>query len=214
MDDLEKLEDWVTPILARLSVSERIRLARTVARELRAVQRENIKGQMNPDGSAWEKRKNTAQQNKNKPIRFIYKKRDGEVREVQMRSWRREGVGIIGYELHAGGVRTLRSAGIIKSLATSGMQGGSGKPTTKHIRRKLFERIGSKLSASGTPNVAEVFFGGATDRIARVHHFGRIDRVKPGGPEYKYPERQLLGLSQEQFDRVRDLVLNHISGKG
>ena len=211
MDDLEKLEDWVTPLIARLSVGERLRLARTIARELRTVQRQNIKAQKNPEGSAWEKRKNTAQQNKNKPIRFIYKKRDGEVREVQMRSWRREGGGIIGYELQAGGVRTLRSEGILKSLATSGMAGGSGKPTTKTIRRKLFERIGNKLKATGTPGVAEVFFGGGSDRLARIHHFGLRDKVKPGGPEYDYPARPLLGITDAQMERVRDMLLQHLS---
>lgn len=212
MDDLQRLEDWVAPLLARLSVGERMRLTRKVARELRAMQQQNIKAQKSPDGSAWEKRKNTAQQNKNKPIRFIYKKRDGEVREVQMRSWRREGGGIIGYELQAGGVRTLRQEGIIRSLSTSGMGGGSGKPTRKTIRRKLFERIGNKLKATGTPGVAEVFFGGGSDRLARIHHFGLRDKVKPGGPDYDYPARPLLGITDAQLDRVRDLLLSHLTG--
>ena len=36
MDELNQLEDWVTPLLAKLSGPEQRALARTVARELRA----------------------------------------------------------------------------------------------------------------------------------------------------------------------------------
>ena len=39
MDDLQRLEGWVTPLLAKLSGPEQRALARTVARELRAGKR-------------------------------------------------------------------------------------------------------------------------------------------------------------------------------
>lgn len=51
--DLQALESWVEPLIAKLGPAERRRLARHVARELRISQRERIKAQQNPDGSAY-----------------------------------------------------------------------------------------------------------------------------------------------------------------
>ncbi|WP_417329571.1 phage virion morphogenesis protein [Halomonas cupida] len=56
-DDLQALEDWAAPLLARLEAKERRQLARTIARDLRRSQRERIKAQRNPDGSAFAPRK-------------------------------------------------------------------------------------------------------------------------------------------------------------
>ena len=33
--------------------------------------------------------------------------------------------------------------------------------------------------------------------IALVHHYGLLDKVSPNGPTVKYPERQLLGISED-----------------
>lgn len=55
--DLEQLEDWVGPLLARLEPKQRRQLARRVATTLRQNQRERIKAQENPDGSAFTPRK-------------------------------------------------------------------------------------------------------------------------------------------------------------
>jgi phage virion morphogenesis protein len=55
-DDLEALERWVEPLIAKLGPAERRRLARQVARDLRISQRERIKAQQNPDGSAYQPR--------------------------------------------------------------------------------------------------------------------------------------------------------------
>lgn len=55
--DLQALEDWVQPLIAKLKPAERRQLARTLARELRKSQRERIARQDNPDGSPFEPRK-------------------------------------------------------------------------------------------------------------------------------------------------------------
>ena len=57
MDELQRLEDWVTPLLAKLSGPEQRALARTVARELRAGNVEHMRAQQAPDGTGWEPRK-------------------------------------------------------------------------------------------------------------------------------------------------------------
>ncbi|SDJ41476.1 phage virion morphogenesis protein [Billgrantia gudaonensis] len=55
-DDLRALEDWVDPLLERIEPRERARLARQIARQLRINQRQRIKAQQNPDGTAYEPR--------------------------------------------------------------------------------------------------------------------------------------------------------------
>ncbi|SHF00431.1 phage virion morphogenesis (putative tail completion) protein [Modicisalibacter ilicicola DSM 19980] len=57
MDDLDALADWVAPLLAKVEPKQRRALARKVARDLRRSQRERIKAQQNPDGTAYAPRK-------------------------------------------------------------------------------------------------------------------------------------------------------------
>lgn len=57
MDDLDRLETWAAPLLAKLSAAERRALARTVARDLRRDNAANMRAQRGPDGAAWEPRK-------------------------------------------------------------------------------------------------------------------------------------------------------------
>lgn len=64
-------------------------------------------------------------------------------------------------------------------------------------------RSPAKLKAKGTPTEAAV---GMAQRIARVHHFGREDKVNRGGPVYRYPVRELLGVTDKQVERVRGLL--------
>ncbi|SFU80190.1 phage virion morphogenesis protein [Halomonas korlensis] len=56
-DDLDALESWAAPLLARLQPGERRKLARDIARELRKRQAARIKRQENPDGSPFAPRK-------------------------------------------------------------------------------------------------------------------------------------------------------------
>lgn len=56
-NDLEALEDWAAPLLARLEDSQRRQLARRLATELRRSQRDRIRRQHNPDGTPYEPRR-------------------------------------------------------------------------------------------------------------------------------------------------------------
>ena len=153
-DHLQRLEDWVAPLLDRMSPAERRGLARAVARDLRAANVDTMRAQTAPDGSAWEPRKNKLRDERGR-IRQKAKAQDMFVR--------------------------LRAA--------------------KHLK------------AQATPSEAMVAFAGRSERIARVHQFGLEDRVKPGGPTYHYPVRELLGITDAPVERVRELVLSHLSGK-
>lgn len=55
-DELQQLEEWLTPLINKLSPKERRILAREVARDLRITNRERIKAQTNPDGTPFEPR--------------------------------------------------------------------------------------------------------------------------------------------------------------
>lgn len=56
-DQLQILEDWVAPLLARMTPAESRRLALAMAREMRAHQQRTLAAQTAPDGSAWAPRK-------------------------------------------------------------------------------------------------------------------------------------------------------------
>ncbi len=72
-------------------------------------------------------------------------------------------------------------------------------------------RTARHLKAEGTSEAAIVGFMGRTARIARIHHDGLADEVTAGGPVYRYPTRELLGISDNNVERVRDLLLAHLS---
>lgn len=57
MDDLQQLEEWVGPLLERLSPASRGRLARKIGMELRRSTSARIARQQSPDGSAYVPRK-------------------------------------------------------------------------------------------------------------------------------------------------------------
>lgn len=57
VNDLRQLEEWLQPLLARLSAVERGRVARAIGTRLRRNQTARIKSQLNPDGTAFAPRK-------------------------------------------------------------------------------------------------------------------------------------------------------------
>lgn len=59
MDDLTRLENWVSPLLERITPAARKQLARKVGIALRKSQQQRIKLQKNIDGSAYAKRRST-----------------------------------------------------------------------------------------------------------------------------------------------------------
>jgi phage virion morphogenesis protein len=54
-------------------------------------------------------------------------------------------------------------------------------------------------------------FSGRVARVARVHQFGESERVAPGGVEYKYPTRVLLGFKDTDHSMIQDILLKHIA---
>lgn len=147
-DDLQTLEEWAAPLLARLEAKERRRLARAVARDLRRSQRERIKAQQNPDGTPYAPRK------------------------PQLRA-------------QAGAIR----------------------------RKTMFTKLRTAkyLKAKASADSAEVGFVGRIAQIARVHQLGLRARVDRDGPQYDYPQRQLLGFTDQDRELIQDSLLRHLS---
>lgn len=209
MAELERLETWLNPLLQRLSDTQRTRLAREIARDLRTVNAANIRAQRGPDGSRWESRKQ--QRTAATPIRWLYQARDGHKRELEMSSYRFEGDRIVGYDKEAGGIRTMLKAGLLRKLSP---QYGSGPTAAQRRRAQLMMRgMVKKLQASAQGSNAVVQFLGRTERIARIHHLGLRDKVQPGGPEYDYPERALLGFPAGFEDQLQARILQHLAGR-
>ncbi|MBS0501111.1 MAG: phage virion morphogenesis protein [Proteobacteria bacterium] len=153
MAELDRLEHWLAPLLAQLQPQQVNRLAREVARELRALNSAAIRAQQGPDGQAWEPRKK------------------------QLRDAR-------------GKIKAQRQQAMFIKL-----------------------RNASHLKAQAQGASAVVQFVGRTERIARVHHFGLRDRVKPGGPDYDYPARPLLGFAEGFEERLKERILAHLSAR-
>lgn len=152
MDELDRLEHWLAPLLARLQPQQVRRLAREVARELRSLNSAAMRQQRGPDGQAWAPRKKQLRNAKGK-------------------------------------IRAKREQAMFTKLRSA-----------RHL----------KAQAQGTSAVVQ--FSGRAERIARVHHLGLRDRVRPGGPEYDYPARALLGIPPAFEERLKDRILAHLAG--
>lgn len=68
-DELQQLEEWVTPLLKRLSATERRKVTRALATQIRRNQQQRMKKQEAPDGSKWAPRKSQSLRNKRGQVR-------------------------------------------------------------------------------------------------------------------------------------------------
>lgn len=74
MDNLQKVDDWLTALLANLEPAARGRMMRELAQQLRRNQQNNIRLQRNPDGTGYEPRRVTARTKKGRIKRQMFAK--------------------------------------------------------------------------------------------------------------------------------------------
>lgn len=81
------------------------------------------------------------------------------------------------------------------------------------IKRTMFQKLRTSryMKASGRNDAAVVEFTGKVQRIAQIHQLGLKDRPNPHAQDVQYPERQLLGFSQEDKKLVETLIIKHLS---
>lgn len=72
MDELQKVDAWLTALLANLEPAARKRMMRELAQQLRRTQQNNIRLQRNPDGTGYEPRRVTARTKKGRIKRQMF----------------------------------------------------------------------------------------------------------------------------------------------
>jgi len=117
--------------------------------------------------------------------------------------------------------RELRQRNTRRMRAQQGPD-GAGWPARKTSKRKgaktgpMMRGLASArwLRASATPAAAEVGFSGRAGRIASIHHYGQRAPVNwPRGPNYDYPARALLGISDDDLVKLRGMILAQATGR-
>lgn len=209
--NLQALEQWAASLLQRLTPAQRQRLLRDVAQHLRRTTENNMRRQQGPDGQNWEKR-SKKRTTSNKPQRYVYKAKDGHIRELEMSSYVYDERGQVGYDKEAGGIRTMLGTGKLRKLHPQHGSGG-GKPKEKVA--PLFDKLRRPrwLKAKAQGNAAVVEFAGKAQRIAAVHHFGRRDRVS-AGRMHTYSARPLLGITDAERKKIQDMIVHHLHSGG
>ncbi|ARD58973.1 phage virion morphogenesis protein [Kosakonia radicincitans DSM 16656] len=81
------------------------------------------------------------------------------------------------------------------------------------IKREMFAKLRTNryMKASGDDSAAVVEFTGKVQRIAQVHQYGLKDRPGRNSAETQYPERPLLGFSEEDCSLVENMILIKLS---
>lgn len=80
------------------------------------------------------------------------------------------------------------------------------------IKRQMFAKVRTTkyLKTAASADSASVQFAGQVQRIARVHHYGLRDRVSRRGPDVRYAERRLLGLTQNDVGKIKSFMIDYI----
>jgi len=83
--------------------------------------------------------------------------------------------------------------------------GKKGRLRQQKMFRKL--RMAKSLKGGGGADEAWVGFGGRASRIASIHQAGLSDAPAPGQAQIRYARRVLLGLTEQENERVIDLIM-------
>lgn len=81
---------------------------------------------------------------------------------------------------------------------------------TGRIKRAMFQKLRTSryMKATGRENSAVVEFTGKVQRIARIHQYGLKDRPNPHTSDVQYAERQLLGISEDERQRIERIIID------
>lgn len=73
------------------------------------------------------------------------------------------------------------------------------RKTRQGKRGPMFRRLrqAKHLRIEAHPNAAQLGYRGRTARIVKSHQYGLRERIAPGGPVVQYPQRRLIGWSDE-----------------
>ena len=79
-------------------------------------------------------------------------------------------------------------------------------------RRKMFLKIrqAKHLKLQSSSEAIAIGFSGRSAQLARVHQYGLRDRAARGATDTQYAPRELLGLTDEDLQMIRDRLLEHL----
>jgi len=82
------------------------------------------------------------------------------------------------------------------------------------IRRQMFRKLRTAryMKGKGDKQGATISFISSVQHMAAVHQYGLRDRVNRYGLEVDYAQRQLLGFSVEDIQKVEKLFINYLAG--
>lgn len=116
-------------------------------------------------------------------------------------------------------IKYLRSSTSKRITAQKNPDGSRWEPRRKRMRDKsgrirakkmmLGMRNRKNLRTKVTADEASIGYTGRPAKIAETHQYGKVDRVVRGGPLHRYAERKLLGVSREDKEAVRDIIIEH-----
>ena len=215
---LDEFEGLIGGLLADLSKSGRTALMRKVAKQWAKSQGDRIKRQQMPDGSRYQARKPRKISIGQYAVKFLYPEHgSGEPRAVLMKSWKRDGPILTGYDIERGQLRSFEWSKIVKFVPVSAREqnknGGviNRRATLKQTAMFKGLRKPRYLRSGANDHEAWVGFLGGVAAVARIHQEGLKDRPAKDAPEIKYPMRELLGMTKADRKELIELVLDHLN---
>lgn len=81
------------------------------------------------------------------------------------------------------------------------------------VKREMFAKLRTAkyMKAKSSADEAVVEFTGNVQRLARVHHYGLMDRPSEKSKKIKYKTRVLVGLNTKDIKMIEESVLNHLN---
>lgn len=209
---LHELDSLLAGTLRQLSTVSRRQLSRTLATGLRKRQSARMAKQQAPDGSSWQARKRKVLRTQG-GIRFLWRGGDGKLQARELKNWRssrgaQSEKTITGYDVDRQAIRTFRKADIERYLSIDLHKTEKFRLRPDPMFRRL--RTGRFLRANSNDTLATVGFSGKTAAIARVHQYGLADTIAHHG-QAKYPERTLIGLSDDDLEWLADTINTHLT---
>lgn len=218
-DDFAELERVAGALLRSLSAAEQRGLMRRMGRDLATSQRRRIAAQQQPDGSAFEARREKAPAQPGRGLAcFLYPAGgDGEPRRVLMKSFTwGSGHMLTGFDIEAGAIRSFERDKIVKWLPVpeEHRSGSAARKRPARIRRRaMFRRLATaRFLRSGVDDQGVwVGFTGKVSQIARVHQYGLRDKPSLRAKTVSYPKRELLGVSAAEREYLLDCIYSHFA---
>ncbi|MFU7708754.1 phage virion morphogenesis protein [Aeromonas veronii] len=206
LDGIEQLRKLADKFEAAGNLGAMQRTLRTANDLLRDLNKDRIQRNVTPSGKKMRERKEP--QLGNAHISFLYERADGFRAIRNLKNYRNEGDKYTGFDRYRGAIRSFLKRRIIRTISLD-----KRKITAPRSHQKMFKQLirAKWLKAKMTKQEASIYFAGVADQVAYVHHFGEKDKPNPHAKPVQYPERELLGITDQDIDKIEDLMLKQIT---